>query len=233
MKTIYKTSGYTFFLSALVMAAPVFAESPEVNFACMKEQVRAIIQVTDQHREFDVVIRNQCPGNAYWAMCIERLDPWTFKTLETHTPSGYVEAEKKARVNLQMKATPDATGDISKAQAFYVNIGYAIEGHTSSTCQARQCEAKKKDLRAQANKNNEAWNTLRKKLQAQADSECPDNGWNSTDADTCRQAIMDAAAEDLEAFKTTDAELQEKLAAVDPDNCKVYGGDVLELKKSS
>ena len=41
MKTIYKTSGYTFFLSALVMAAPVFAESPEVNFACMKEQVRA------------------------------------------------------------------------------------------------------------------------------------------------------------------------------------------------
>ena len=106
MKTDCKTASYTTFLITLLVSLPVTASASEVDFSCVKEQVRSIIQVTDAQQEFDVVMRNECPGALYWSTCIERMDPWTHPVIETHTPSGYVEAEKRARVNLQMKATP-------------------------------------------------------------------------------------------------------------------------------
>jgi hypothetical protein len=232
MKNSYKTAVYlTFFL--LFLAAPMAAaEEPETGFSCMKEQVRPIIRVTDEHQEYDVVVRNQCPGSVYWAMCIERLDPWRFNVLETHQPVGFVEAEKRSRVNLHMKATPGPAGEVDRAQAFYMSVAYSINGPATATCVAKSCEAKKKDLRAAVLKNESAWRQARMALQQKAETECPDNGWNQSDTETCRQAIYDAAAEKMAAYEAGNEDLKEKLAAIDPDTCTVFGGDSLELDKS-
>ena len=232
MKNSYKTAGYITFFSLFLSAQFALAETPERGFSCMKEQVRPIIRVTDEHQEFDVVMRNQCPGAVYWATCIERLDPWNFKVLETHQPVGYVEAEKKSRVNLHMKGTAGPAGEVDRAQAFYLNVAYSINGPATVSCVAKDCEAKKKELRASVYSNEAAWRKARNAVQAKAESECPDNGWNRTDTETCRQAIVDAAAESMAGYQSVDADLKEKLAAVDSENCTVYGGDALELDKS-
>lgn len=231
MEIGYKPAGYAKVLALLVALFPVQSMSAEVNFACMKEQVRPIIQVTDQHREYDVVIRNQCPGAAYWSVCIERMDPWTHEVVETHTPSGYVEAEKRARVNLQMKATPSPYNETVRAQAFYVSHAYAINEPTRASCVASQCESKKKDLRDQAAQNSRAWSRAKEELAATLEAECPDDGWSRSDADTCRKNLQEGAAEQMAAFAATDEKLAEQLAAIDPETCTVYGGDILELKK--
>ena len=68
-------------------------------------------------------------------------------------------------------------------------------------------------------------------MQQKAETECPDNGWNRSDTETCRQAIYDAAAEKMAGYEAKNADLKEKLAAIDPDTCTVYGGDALELDK--
>lgn len=231
MEIGYKTVSYAKVLATLVAFIPLSTMAAEVNFACMKEQVRPIIQVTDQHQEFDVVIRNQCPGSAYWSVCIERMDPWTHEVVETHTPSGYVEAEKRARVNVQMKTTPSPDGDENRAQAFYVSHAYAINEPTKAACVARQCEAKKKDLRAKATQNSKAWSRAKRELAATIEAECPDNGWTRSDADACRKNIEEGAAEQMAAYAATDADLRKQLDAIDPDTCTVYGGGVLELNK--
>ena len=232
MKSIYKTVGYTTILSTLIALAPLCAQANEVDFSCMKEQVRPIIQVTDQHQEFDLVIRNQCPGSVHWAMCIERLDPWTHRVLETHTPTGYVEAEKKARVNLQMKATQEPGGEENRAQEFYMSVAYSIEAPARAACVAGGCEAKKTEIRAEAARNRKAWQKARKDLEAKTIAECPDHGWNTDDTDACRQAVIDAAAESMAGYRNTDKELRDRLAAINPETCEVYGGSVLKLNKS-
>lgn len=231
MKIAYKTAGYAMNLALLIAYLPVQLSAAEVNFDCMKEQVRPIIQVTDQHQEFDVVIRNQCPGAAYWSVCIERLDPWTHEVVETHTPSGYVEAEKRARVNLQMKATPSPYSDENRAQAFYVSHAYDIHEPPRASCVASQCEAGKKELRAKASQNARAWSQAKIELQKTMEAECPDDGWSRSDADTCRQNIEDDTAEQMAAYEATDTALREQLASIDPETCTVHGGGILELKK--
>ena len=47
MKTDCKTASYTTFLITLLVSLPVTASASEVDFSCVKEQVRSIIQVTD------------------------------------------------------------------------------------------------------------------------------------------------------------------------------------------
>lgn len=232
MKSIWKTAGYTVFLSLLVSAQAWAAESAGVDFSCMKEQVRPIIQVTDQHREFDVVVRNHCPGSVYWSMCIERMDPWTHKILESHSPAGHVEVDKRSRVNLQMKATPNAYGDLNRAQEFYLNVAYSIKGPARANCVARTCEAKKTVLRAESAKNAAAWRKAWTAVEAKMTADCPDHGWNTSDTEACRKAISDAAAEDLAEYEEKDNALREQLSAIDPETCAVYGGQVLELKKN-
>ena len=230
MKNSYKTAVYLTFFSLFLAAPTASAETPETGFSCMKEQVRPIIRVTDEHQEYDVVVRNQCPGAVYWAMCIERLDPWDFQVLETHQPVGYVEAEKRSRVNMHMKATSGPAGELDRAQAFYMNVAYSINGPATATCVARSCEAKKRELRTSVFKNEATWRQARASTQQKAEAECPDNGWNRSDTDTCRQAIYDAAAEKMAGYEAIDADLKEKLAAIDPETCTVYGGDSLELE---
>jgi hypothetical protein len=215
------------FLSGQTIAA----ESADVDFSCMKQQVRPIIMVTDRHQEFDVVVRNWCPGDVYWAMCIERLDPWTFKVIETHTPSGHVQVEKRSRVNLQMKAMPNTDGDQNRLQAFYVNVAYAIDGPPEVSCVAGKCEAGKKELRAEVAKADKAWLKAKRALEARAEAECPDNAWNNSDTETCRQAVIEAAAEEMAIYEQTDKDLQDRLLAAGPGNCTMHGGQVLELTR--
>src|SRR5210317_1946449 len=78
------------------------AEAAEVDFSCMSFSVRGKTPLTDQFKEYDVILTNRCPGPVYWTMCIERLDPVTHQNIETHNPSGLIKEEQKARVNLQM-----------------------------------------------------------------------------------------------------------------------------------
>ena len=229
MKISSKTASYTLFLSAF-FTIPAWAQgAAEVDFSCMTEQVRPIIQVTDQHREFDLVVRNECPGAVNWAMCVERLDPWTHRVLETHTPLGYVEAGKRSRVNLQMKATPSPDGYENRAQEFYMSVAYAIQGQPEATCVARACEAQKQKLRAEQSRNSAAWRKARRALEARVESECPEHGWNTDDVKACRQAVVDAASEQMMAFEEADNAVREQLNAIDPDTCTVHGGMVLKL----
>ena len=232
MKITYKTARYTVFLSLLLFMQFSAAEDADVDFSCMKQQVRPIIHVTDRYQEFDIVMRNWCPGAVYWAMCIERMDPWTYQVLENHTPTGYLEAEKKARVNLQMKTTPSAGNDRKKTQAFYVNIAFSTEGPTEAACMASKCEAAKKDLRAEVAKNDKAWRKARQALDAQAVEACPDNGWNSAATRRCREDFIAGAADQLAVYERADKELAARLDEASPGNCATHGGNTLELKKS-
>ena len=115
MKKTYKTATCALLLSLLVPAQTIAADAENDTFACMKEQVRPIIQVTDQHQEFDLVIRNECPGDVYWSVCIDRMDPWTHRVIESLTPGGYVKAGAKTRVNLQFNAEPDPDCYVARA----------------------------------------------------------------------------------------------------------------------
>jgi hypothetical protein len=232
MKIDVKTAGYTTFLIALLVIPPAQATAEEVDFSCVKEEVRSIIQVTDAHQEFDVRMRNQCPGAVYWSTCIERMDPWTYRILETHTPGGYVEAGKRARVNLHLKNTPPAGGELAdgRIQAIYVNYAYAIDGPPRATCVAGGCEAKKRDLRAKLTANDKAWLQARQSLVTRVESECPSSGWGNADLDACRERVRAADEDDMQVFEDTDAALRAKLAEIDPENCTVYGGSANTIK---
>ncbi|MFC1689942.1 hypothetical protein ACFL07_09860, partial [Pseudomonadota bacterium] len=114
----------------------------------MKSKVWPKSHLSNRYRGFDVVLQNQCPGPVYWSMCIERIDSQSNKVWETLKPVGYVEAEKKARVNLQTKKNQGKSDFRKRYEEFYVNIGYSIDSAASAECLAATCEAKKSDLRA-------------------------------------------------------------------------------------
>ena len=215
---------------ALLAALPVSfsaksALAAEVDFSCMKERVRGIIQVTDRYKEYDIIMRNQCPGAVYWSMCIERLDPWTHGTLETHNPTGLIEAEKKARVNVQMKKTPNAATNLARFQEFYVNIDYAINPPVKAKCVAKQCEAKKRNLRAKLSANESAWQQADKALADRIGQACPDTGWENAKED-CEAKIQEASQEEMDAFVQKDEALKQQMADIDPELCEIHGGGI-------
>lgn len=230
MKYSIKTAGYTLLLSSLLAAVTVDGFAQETTFSCMKEQVRPIIQVTDEHQEYDVVIRNQCPGAVYWAMCIERMDPWSHKVIEVHTPTGYVEEEKKARVNLHLKNVAQGSLADGRIQEFYVSYDYAINSRPAAACVAKGCEAQKTEIRKQVAANDRAWSQARSEVQAMAKQECPEDGWGSENIETCRAAIFDSYTEKLAEFEQSDARLQARLQSIDPETCTVYGGGKNTIK---
>ena len=61
------------------------------------------------------------------------------------------------------------------------------------------------------------------------ESECPEHGWNTDDVMACRQAVVDAASEQMMAFEEADNAVREQLNAIDSDTCTVHGGMVLTL----
>ena len=168
MKNIMNTLVYTGLLTILCFPALISTgQAAEVDFSCMQESVRGKPLVTDRYKEYDVNIQNTCPGSAYWSMCIERLNPWNHKVLETHTPSGLIEEGKKARVNLHMKKGPDLRQFRNRFQAFYVDIAYGIKAPAKASCRAAMCEGKKSSLRAETIANEKAWKNASQNQESQ------------------------------------------------------------------
>ena len=208
---------------ALTTAAP----ATEVDFSCMSHKVWSNPHTSSQFMDNDIVMHNRCPGAFYWAMCIERMDPFTNKIVETHTPTGYLEAKKKARVNLHLRRGPDDSKFRNRFQEYYVNFGYAIEMPVSADCFAGQCEAKKHDLRAQVRANEAAWERAAKSLTAQIASECPNSGWDTASSQECEATVREAGQAEMELFPMRDQELRTQMAVIDREHCRVYSGELV------
>ena len=201
---------------------PLRAE--DLDFSCMKHRVLDKTQVSRNYKEFDVILQNQCPGAAYWSMCIERMNPWTIEILETLTPAGQIAKDKKIRVNLRMKNLVDEPNSRQTYEEFYLNIEYAINSDIRADCVASDCESKKRELRAEVRANEKALQKAHKDLAAQIASKCPDSGWGGTEQANCETAVRQDSQAGLDLLEQQRKEIDENLAAVEPEKCQVYGG---------
>ncbi|MGK2925288.1 MAG: hypothetical protein ACSLE2_06680 [Lysobacterales bacterium] len=227
MKNTFEYLGAVAVCCLLSMAGPVELRAAETDFSCVSHEVRSKIQVAERYKEYDVILQNACPGPVYWSMCIERMDPLSHEVLEVHTPSGYLEADNRARVNLQMKKGPERMTFRHRYQEFYVNIGYAINAAASAACAAKGCEAERRDLRTRLDANVTAWEKAEKELAAQLARECPQSGWDKTqEVDTCEAGIREGVSAELEQYAATDAELRAQLQEEGLERCRVHGGDL-------
>ncbi|NNK37828.1 MAG: hypothetical protein HKP03_05065 [Xanthomonadales bacterium] len=226
-----KPSIRIFVITAALCAAPWIsvapAEAEEVDFSCVREWVRGKTQLYEGFKEYDVILHNQCPGEVYWKMCIERIDPWTREVVEVHTPAGYLEEEKKSRVNLQMKKGPDGRFR-NRFQEFYVNVGYSIRTAAQVDCVASRCEQQNGAVLRELRANEDAWEAAEKALTARIERECPDSGWNSVDRDACAAEIRQSVEEEMAHYGQTDQRLREQLAAVIPEHCRIRAGARVE-----
>jgi len=222
-RTVSKIILVVILLAALAFSSLSPAQTPEVDFSCMQYSVKGKTQVTDRYKEYDVILQNRCPGAVYWSMCIERVDPWSHKVVEAHTPSGYIEKDKKSRVNLQMKKGPEGRFH-NRFQEFFVNIGYAINSTAKAACGASKCEAGRKQLRAEIQANEEVWKKAGEALAAQVAAECPESGWDGASKEGCEAQIRESSQEEIASFAQKDIELRQQMTDVVPINCRVYGG---------
>ena len=212
----------------LFCTAPLTLQAAEVDFSCMSQTVLGKIQVAERYKEYDVVLKNSCPGPVYWAMCIERVEPLSHKVVEVHTPSGYLEAEKKSRVNLQMKKGPERMAFRKRFQEFYLSTAYAVDAAAGARCVAGGCEAERRDVRARFDANTKAWEQAEAALSARLTKECPQSGWGKTEqVETCEAGIREAAREELERLTQSDAELLKELQEAGPEDCRIHGGDLV------
>ncbi len=75
--------------------------------------------------------------------------------------------------------------------------------------------------------NEAAWKSADKALTAKIKADCPDTGWDKATYEECAAKVKDAKASEMEAFATKDQELRDQMAAVDPDHCTLYSGDLV------
>lgn len=222
----------SFGTAAALAAVPLFFSSPsanaaEVDFSCMDLNVKGKRQVTESYKEYDVIIQNNCPGTAYWSMCIDRLDPWTGEILASHSPSGQVKAGEKSRVNLQMKRVPNATFSRSRFQEFYVDVGYSIKIAASSSCKARECREQNQSKRAEVMANDQARLDVEKALAARLAEDCPQSGWEAAVEDDCELNVREIYQPELDRLVENEAALREGLANIQPAECRIYGGGLV------
>lgn len=216
-------------LAALLSLAPMSAmHAAEIDFSCMSYKVWPKSHLSNQFREYDIVLKNNCPGAVNWSMCIERLDPDTYKVWETLTPAGYVEPEKKSRVNLQTQKDETPATFRQRFEEFYVSIGYAVDSAAKAECVARQCESQKSDLRAAIRGNEKAWEKAEKALAGRIADECPGSGWDKAAREECAKQLRESSGEQIQAFSLRDTQLREEMAAIDPDRCTVWSGDLVK-----
>ncbi len=228
MKKMIKAGIPAILAIAFLVVPFTVVQAAEIDFSCMKYRVWGKNHVSDRYREFDVVLENRCPGPAKWAMCIERVDPWTNKVVETHNPTGVIQPEKKSRVNLQLKRGPDKEIFRNRFQSFYVSLGYSVSGPVTAQCYARQCEEKKRGLRAKVTENEKAWEKASNRINALIAAECPDSAWDETTREECEGEIREASKIEIELFIENDLLLREQLATVDPEHCKVWSGELTD-----
>jgi len=225
---ILKKTSISAGLAVLFLFAPfTSAIAAEIDFSCMSYKVWPKSHLSNRFREYDVVLQNRCPGPVYWSMCIERIDSDSNTVWETLKPSGYVEQEKKARVNLQTKKNDGPKTFRKRYEEFYVNIAYAVDSAATAECFASQCESKKADLRSAIKANENAWEKAEMALTARIEDECPDSSWDTAAHQECAVQLRDSSNEQVEAFAARDAELREDMAAIDPDHCTAWSGELV------
>ena len=226
IKTSFAASLFLCLLSPTPLPA---ADNESVDFSCMRNFVRGKIQVTDRHKEYDAVLDNRCPGGVYWKMCIERIDPWSREIVEVHNPAGYIETDRRSRVNMQMKMGPDDRFR-NRFQQFYVNVAYAIDSAADVSCVARQCEAQNKPLIDRMADNDRAIQRAEQELAARIEAECPDTGWDGAVRENCEAEIRKASQESFDLLEATDQQLREQLANATPAYCQLHGGALVEYE---
>lgn len=227
MKIKIKNHFPTMLCLASLLPFGTAAQAADIDFSCMSYKVWGKSHVSDQYTSYDIVLQNNCPGSVYWAMCIERLDPETHKAIETHNPTGYVDAEKKARVNLNLYKRAGHTEFRNRFQEFYVDIGYSIDSLPVANCYASQCEKNKSGLRVEISANEKAWERAEKALAARISAECPDTGWDPASFAQCESKVREINQSEMDAYVVKDQELREQMAAIDPEKCRVYSGDLV------
>jgi hypothetical protein len=215
-------------LAVAAAGASPAAAAADVDFSCMSYKVWGKGHVSNQFMSYDIVIQNDCPGNVYWAMCIERLDQETQAVVETHNPAGYVEVGKKARVNLHLKKQPGKNVFHNRFQEFYLDVGYAIEPPARAQCLAAACEAKKRGIRNEIRANETAWRQAEQQIDRKIDNDCPNSGWDKDSYQKCSAEVRETNQYELEGYVLKDQELRQRLAEVDPEQCTVYSGELAD-----
>ena len=215
------------FLAFGFSLAGVFpVQAADVDFSCMSYKVWPKSHISSEYTSYDIVIQNSCPGSVYWAMCIERLDPDSHKVVETHNPTGYVEADKKARVNLNLFKKPGNNVFRNRFQEFYVDIGYAIDTLPKTACYAKSCEAKRSALRNEIRANEKAWQKAENMLAARVAKDCPNTGWDQASLEECSLEVKNSSAPEIDQYSEKDRELRAQMAAIDPETCALYSGNL-------
>jgi len=226
MKTFLKPLAWSASMAVAFILYPILTvQAEEVDFSCMKHQVRAKIPVSNNFREFDIIVENRCPGAVYWSICLERMYPQSRKILETLSPSGQIFVEKKTRVNLRMNRVSDESDPQLVFEEFYLNVEFALDPSLNAQCVASDCEAKKRDLRTAFTANDKALHKLNTALAERISTECPKSGWSVNDQPECEAGIRQAVQAELDELTNTQNELETQLAAVDPEVCQVYTSD--------
>ena len=225
MKVFFMKFVFLGILFAVSISIPgTWLQAKEVDFSCMNYLVKGKIQVSKQHKEYDIILENHCPGAVYWSMCIERIDPWTNKVQEELTPSGIIQMHKKSKVNLQMKNRQDKSGTREAFQGFYLGIGYALKPPARARCFANGCELKKRDLRANFRANDAAWQKAKQSLEDRVATECPQSGWDNSTADDCEVNIRSKSQAQMDKYEQKDTDLKNRISAIDPEQCQVHAG---------
>ncbi len=225
-----KTLLWKFVLLAILLvicfSIPVgLVQAEGVDFSCMNSRVKAKAQVSTTFKEYDVALENHCPGAVYWSMCIERMDPWTNELQVGLTPSGKIEAQKKSRVNLQVKKRFNESNTRYAYQKFYANVAYALKPPAKPHCAAKECEVKKRSLRAAFRNNDAAWYKAKKAQEARMTAECPQSSWDGSSQEACEAKIREGSQATMDQFAQKEKELKNKLWSVDPERCMVHGVD--------
>jgi hypothetical protein len=211
-----------FATGAFIPITYLYAE--EVDFSCMDNKAKSKIQVANHLKEYDIVLKNQCPGPVYWSMCIERMDPWTNKLQAALTPSGVIQVGKKSKVNLQLKKRTDDSSPRQLFTEFYFSVGFTRNPPAKAHCFASECESKKQKLRTKFRLNDTAWQKAKEALMTRLSIECPQTGWKTTKADECEAGIRDSNQAAMDQFAQTEEKLKSSISAIDPEQCMVHGG---------
>jgi len=212
-------------LACALLSSPA-AEAAAVDFSCMSYEVNGKPQVTDRYKEYDVVLRNQCPGAVNWNLCIERLDPQTHEILESLNPSGHLEAAARSRVNLQIKPGTEEMPFRKRFQEFYVSAAYAIDTAPHAECVARSCEAPKTELRRKIRANTDAWEAAEHQLGEAIAKQCPKSGWAESE-EGCEDKVRETYQVRIDELSLKDSVLRAQLDAVQPGRCTAYAGELV------
>lgn len=199
-------------------------QAQETDFSCMSFDIKPKQQVSERYIEYDISVRNSCPGAVHWAACVQTVDPWSHKIYTPLEPTGMVDKDKRSKINVQMKKVEVPAEDRYQYQKFYVNVAYSLEPGHGAQCMARSCEALKSEIRSEVRANDQKWQGLIRKVENETIEKCPKTNWNAESQEACISSVEESYVNELQAYQSKLKQLETQLENVDPVNCQVYGG---------